>query len=116
MKECSCGGANPDCFRCSGTGIVPETKSASYSSRTTATFRAVAKPRPHRICPMCKSPFRRLLRHLRDQHDIPVPIPVCSFTFVVDGATWYWCQFCGACGEGADSAHLQARHPGKNVD
>ena len=30
-RSCSCGGANPNCFRCDGTGLIPNKQEASPS-------------------------------------------------------------------------------------
>lgn len=87
---CSCGGDNPNCFRCWGTGMVepatlPDTgpkgnnrNSRKRSSSQSGAIRGVgdspAPPRkPIAICPQCGVSVRRLERHMAKAHGSSKP-------------------------------------------
>lgn len=67
---CSCGGENPNCFKCWGTGMVesklspPKTKEAYRGARVATEMDRL----PKIACPRCGKSVRGLEAHLRDVH------------------------------------------------
>lgn len=73
--ECSCRGANPNCFKCGGWGWIGD---KIYEDRGDLTDLAndVSKPKLIVRCPHCgaRVSLRRINRHLRKIHHVTVPL------------------------------------------
>lgn len=88
---CSCGGNNPNCFRCWGTGMVepvtlpdagPKEESSKRRKRPSSQFGAIQRPsislgQPQKlttICPLCRSSVQHLERHMAKAHAAARPL------------------------------------------
>lgn len=87
-NPCSCGGDNPSCFRCWGTGMVESPVSdsrdvapgqkawGSWQLDSNATQSRSRRSKPYAVCPHCGVEVRHIARHVAKVHAVGKVFPV----------------------------------------
>lgn len=109
MRECSCGGANPDCFRCGGLGIYDPVAAIRSSPRRNSGGGRRKEPRT-RACPICLQVVPKLIKHIRRQHGIEPILRDDVWTFAHMRQQWLQCPLCGDCLIESDLSEHERRH------
>jgi hypothetical protein len=73
--DCTCGGMNPTCFRCGGSGSLNGRDAVAPRKRTRYHPVVPVVPRPQ-CCPICGVAVSKLQKHLRKVHGgVASPLP-----------------------------------------
>jgi ferredoxin len=90
MRDCTCGGRNPDCYRCGGLGIYNPRAQSTPSFAAQRVAREVS-------CPICRQAVFKVIKHIRKVHAIVPVLHGGDWTFLFGGLPWVSCRHCGEC-------------------
>jgi hypothetical protein len=110
MLECSCGGRNPDCFRCSGSGVVDSDHLPAGADLPPGIRRPTIRRQLHG-CPECGELCPQVSVHLRRKHGITAATREHGQFFVKERGEWCQCRYCSRCFPAAEyESHLSSSH------